>query len=326
MNSQDTVAAVMAEVQMLRERDRETGQDSRWHGLDAIPDAVSEALKRHGGYIKHEVLSFHQSPRATKKGKSRNYVQGTVRFYILGSEAGEPVTGEVSVETWDSGDPIPKMMKMALRSFLQQTLQLPTDRAEPHSGSRSFGIVSSRVPDLKAKILAHFKGQPKGALVAALEEHSGKKDKWTVYELGRYLSTLEDSQENDSRLNTDASAMYSVKVPRAPKSKDRKVRDATKLPFFTYIHVRANKACMTVDQYAVWYARYYIDAQLVLREPFDRTDLIEALIFEDFDDDEAEYGVFMALMGFGIHGNTTGDLRASLIAKRKMTWGHNPSK
>jgi hypothetical protein len=67
MNSEDTVAALMAEVQALRERDRNNGQDNRWQGLDATPDAVSEALKRHGGYIKHEVLSFHQSPRATKK-------------------------------------------------------------------------------------------------------------------------------------------------------------------------------------------------------------------------------------------------------------------
>jgi hypothetical protein len=67
MNSADTVTAVMQEIHDLRENDRGMGRDSRWNGLDAIPKAVHQALKKHGGHITHEVLSLTNQQFPTEK-------------------------------------------------------------------------------------------------------------------------------------------------------------------------------------------------------------------------------------------------------------------
>jgi hypothetical protein len=245
MNPADIVTAVMQEIQDLRENDRGTGQDSRWNRLDAIPNAVHQALQKHGGQITHEVLSLHQSTRADKKGSSRNYVQGVVRFNILGSDSGEPVTGEVPAGASDRGDPIPKMMKSALRTFLIQLFVLPTDRAEP---------------DLHAHEL-----------------------------------------------------VQNPALPSVSKSKARTPSRLTGLPWSPMtIEVAAQKAGLSLDEYAVESAKYYIEALSISRDPIFRLELVERLIFDGFSQLQAEYGVAQALLGFGLDGNTSGELGMSL--------------
>jgi hypothetical protein len=134
MNSHETVMAVMGDVQDLREHDRQTGQDANWKGIDAIPNACNESLKKHGGYVTHEVLEFQLSTQTDQYGRSRPFASGIVRFNIFGSEKGKPVTSEVMAEAWErKGDPVPKFMKSALRTFYQQLFLLPTDRADPDS-------------------------------------------------------------------------------------------------------------------------------------------------------------------------------------------------
>jgi hypothetical protein len=134
MNSKDTVLAVMKDVQGLRDHHRKTGQDARWQGLDAIPNAANQSLRMHGGHVTHEVLSFQLSTRTDQYGRSRPHAFGVVRFNIFGSEKGKPVTSEVIAEAWErKGDPVPRFMKSALRTFYQILLLLPTDRADPDS-------------------------------------------------------------------------------------------------------------------------------------------------------------------------------------------------
>jgi hypothetical protein len=134
MNSRETVMAVMGDVQDLREHDRQTGQDAKWKGIDAIPNACNESLKKHGGHVTHEVVSFQLSTRTDQYGRSRPHASGIVRFNVFGSEKGKPVTGEVIAEAWErKGDPVPRFMKSALRTFYQILFLLPTDRADPDS-------------------------------------------------------------------------------------------------------------------------------------------------------------------------------------------------
>ena len=140
MDSKETVMAVMIAVQDLREQDRQMGEDSNWEEVEAIPNAVNQALERHGGHITHDVLTLHQSTRTDQDGRSRAYAFGVVSFSIFGSEEGTPVTGEVPAEAWErKGDPVPRFMKSALWTFYQTTFLLPTDRAEPDSFSYDFG-------------------------------------------------------------------------------------------------------------------------------------------------------------------------------------------
>jgi hypothetical protein len=62
-----------------------------------------------------------------------NLVRISVSFSVYGSE-GEPITGTVAAEAFDSGDKATaKAMSVAYRTFLLQLLCLPTDEPDPDS-------------------------------------------------------------------------------------------------------------------------------------------------------------------------------------------------
>lgn len=134
MNSQDTVTALSAEVHRMREHDHNTGQDRRWHGLDAVPNAVGHAIRKFPGFVMSEVVAIERSTRTTEKSGFQMVTKGIIRFRLFGSEPGEPVTHVVLAEAFDKGDKgTDKMMKNAFRTFLIEVLQLPTDRAVRNS-------------------------------------------------------------------------------------------------------------------------------------------------------------------------------------------------
>jgi hypothetical protein len=194
MKSQDVVLAVMAEVQGVAKKEKNTAQGFSFRGIDAVMNAVGPALRKHGGYLTQSIISVDYSTMASKNGGLLNVVRGIVQFNIFGSE-GEPVTGDVAAEAFDSGDKsTSKMMSIALRTFLLQALALPTDEPDPDLAVYELGeqlVGAPSAPELKAKIAAYFRGQPKTAITAALENHTGKKSDWTLAELAGYLDALE---------------------------------------------------------------------------------------------------------------------------------------
>jgi hypothetical protein len=197
MKSQDVVLAVMAEVQGIAKKEKNAAQNFNFRGIDAVMNAVGPALRKHGGYLTQSIISVDYSTMASKNGGLLNVVRGIVRFNIFGSE-GEPVTGDVAAESFDSGDKATaKMMSVALRTFLLQALALPTDEPDPDLAIYELGEQSDGAPavtELKAKIAGYFSGQPKSAITAALENHTGKKANWSAHELAGYLYTLEGSK------------------------------------------------------------------------------------------------------------------------------------
>jgi hypothetical protein len=197
MKSQDVVLAVMAEVQGVAKKEKNTAQNFNFRGIDAVMNAVGPALRKHGGYLTQSIISVDYSTMASKNGGSLNIVRGIVQFNIFGSE-GEPVTGDVAAESFDSGDKATaKMMSVALRTFLLQALALPTDEPDPDLAIYELGEQSDGAPtitELKAKIAGYFSGQPKSAITAALENHTGKKANWSLDELAGYLDALEGSK------------------------------------------------------------------------------------------------------------------------------------
>jgi hypothetical protein len=197
MKSQDVVLAVMAEVQGIAKKEKNAAQNFNFRGIDAVMNAVGPALRKHGGYLTQSIISVDYSTMASKNGGSLNIVRGIVQFNIFGSE-GEPVTGDVAAESFDSGDKATaKMMSVALRTFLLQALALPTDEPDPDLAIYELGEQSDGAPtitELKAKIAGYFSGQPKSAITAALENHTGKKANWSLDELAGYLDALEGSK------------------------------------------------------------------------------------------------------------------------------------
>ena len=197
MKSQEIVLAVMADVQGVAKKDKNTAQNFSFRGIDAVLNAVGPAFRKHGGFLTQNIMNVDYSTMLSNKGSSLNVVRAIVRFNIFGTE-GEPVTGDVAAEAFDSGDKATaKMMSVALRTFLLQVLLLPTDEPDPDSQSYELGEQPQSAPivsELKAKIAAHFTGQPKSAITAALDAHTGKAKDWNLEELAGFLDGLEVSK------------------------------------------------------------------------------------------------------------------------------------
>ena len=197
MKAQEVVLAVMAEVQGLAKKDKNIAQNFTFRGIDAVLNAVGPAFRKHGGYLTQNIMSIDYSTMLSNKGASLNVVRGIIQFNVFGTE-GEPVTGDVAAESFDSGDKATaKMMSVALRTFLLQVLLLPTDEPDPDVDTYELGEQPQSAPtisELKAKIAAHFTGQPKSAITAALDAHTGKAKDWNLEELAGFLDGLEVSK------------------------------------------------------------------------------------------------------------------------------------
>lgn len=197
MKAQEVVLAVMAEVQGVAKKDKNIAQNFSFRGIDAVLNAVGPAFRKHGGYLTQSIVSADYSTMLAKNGGSLNVVRGIIRFNVFGTE-GEPVTGDVAAESFDSGDKATaKMMSVALRTFLLQVLLLPTDEPDPDVDSYELGEQPESAPtvsELKAKIAAYFTGQPKSAITAALDAHTGKAKDWSLEELAGFLDGLEVSK------------------------------------------------------------------------------------------------------------------------------------
>jgi hypothetical protein len=197
MEAKDVVLAVMAEVQGVAKREKNTAQGFNFRGIDAVVNAVGPALRRHGGWISSKFIYYKETILTAKSGNPVNSVSAIVKFKIHGTE-GKPVSSEVYAVAFDSGDKAgAKMMSVALRTFFIQTLVLPTDEPDPDLAIYELGEQPKGAPtiaELKSKISGYFTGQPKSAITEALENHTGKKANWSLDELAGYLDALEGSK------------------------------------------------------------------------------------------------------------------------------------
>lgn len=132
-NSREVVLAVMADVQGLAKKDRNDHQKFNFRGIDAVMNAVGPALRKAGGFISPFVDRAEYVTVPSKAGGSMVNARLVVTFSVYGSE-GEPITGTVAAEAFDSGDKATaKAMSVAYRTFLLQLLCLPTDEPDPDS-------------------------------------------------------------------------------------------------------------------------------------------------------------------------------------------------
>jgi hypothetical protein len=138
-SAREVILGVMNDVQGVSKKDKNLAQGFNFRGIDAVVNAVGPAFRKHGGFLVPKVINKTASILPTKNGGSMNAVALEVEFAIYGSE-GEPITGLVASEAFDSGDKATaKAMSVALRTFLLQALLLPTDEADPDSQSYEIG-------------------------------------------------------------------------------------------------------------------------------------------------------------------------------------------
>ena len=190
--ARDVILAVMQEVQGVAKTGKNTAQNFNFRGIDAVMNAVGPALRKSGGFIVPTVISQEATTVPSKSGGALNVVRLSVEFAIYG-QSGDPITGLVAAEAFDSGDKATaKAMSVAYRTFLLQALCLPTD--EPDPDTHTYEIASSSAPtiaSLKATIATHFRGKSKEQIATALEEATGKAKDWSADELAGFLDTLE---------------------------------------------------------------------------------------------------------------------------------------
>jgi hypothetical protein len=175
MKAQDVVIAVMREVEGLAKRDKNTAQGFNFRGIDAVMNAVGPALRKHGGFVLPRIMGMQHETMPSKNGGTLNVVRLNVDYSVYGDE-GDPITGSVAAEAFDSGDKATaKAMSVAYRTFLLQLLCLPTDEIDPDAQNYELAEVKARDWDLEVaalttidnarKLYAEARGAKAGAKV-----------------------------------------------------------------------------------------------------------------------------------------------------------------
>jgi hypothetical protein len=140
MNEQVTVqgalAAVMADVQAVAKKDRNSAQGFNFRGIDAVVNAVGPALRAHGVVVLPNVLSLkYDTVEVGRNRTAMGHVLAHVEYVFVGP-AGDVLACTVYGEAMDSGDKaVPKAMSVAFRTALLQALALPTDEPDPDASS-----------------------------------------------------------------------------------------------------------------------------------------------------------------------------------------------
>ena len=169
---------VMKEVGAVKKNDRNASQGFNFRGIDAVVNAVSPALQKHGVIVVPSVEDYEYA--SVEIGKNRT-VMGHVRVkvtYTFIGAGGDAIKATVVGEAMDSGDKATaKAMSVAFRTALLQTLSLPTD--EPDPDSQSYERSEKVVVDTKA-------------LAKAISESS---DLETLAKLGAYITKYKDAIE-----------------------------------------------------------------------------------------------------------------------------------
>ena len=129
-----TIQAVMKDAQALGKGDRNAQQGFNFRGVDSVMNLIGPLLRKHGAFIVPELVShrYETSQQEGKRGPqyvTRSVV--TVAYHWHGPD-GSTITGTVAGEAFDYGDKATsKAMSVAFRTYLLQTLTLPTNEPDP---------------------------------------------------------------------------------------------------------------------------------------------------------------------------------------------------
>lgn len=138
------LSKVMGDVQAVKKDSKNQAQRFNFRGIDAVMNAVGPALRKHGVVILPEDVDVHRSNGTTANGKQTAEVVVKVTYRVYGP-AGDSIHGKVAAEAIDFGDKaIAKAMSVAYRTFLLQSLTIPTDDPDPDSESYERGVPNGR--------------------------------------------------------------------------------------------------------------------------------------------------------------------------------------
>lgn len=132
ISAAESIAAVLAKVKSVGKNSKNQQQGFNYRGIDAVVNAVHPVLAEVGGFIVGEVLEQDVDSFTSAKGAAGTWVRLKVKYSWHGTDGGAPVSGVVCSEANDFADKATaKAWSVALRTFLLQTLLLPTDDPDP---------------------------------------------------------------------------------------------------------------------------------------------------------------------------------------------------
>jgi len=145
------LSAVMEDAGAVRKSERNTHQNFNFRGIDAVVNAVSPALRKHGVVVLPTINScVYETVVVGQNKTSMGHVQVNVTYTFFAPD-GSSINATVSAESMDSGDKATaKAMSVAFRTALLQTLCLPTDDADPDA----FTYERTTVKEVVAKQVA----------------------------------------------------------------------------------------------------------------------------------------------------------------------------
>lgn len=127
----EALSKVMADVQAVGKKSRNTEQGYNFRGVDAVVNAVGPELRKHGVIVLPMLEHAAYRDVTTSRGKPSRECTVQVRYRFYGP-AGDFIEAVVPGESMDFGDKgAAKAMSVAYRIALLQALCIPTDEPDP---------------------------------------------------------------------------------------------------------------------------------------------------------------------------------------------------
>lgn len=121
------LCAAMSEVGAISKDDRNTQQNFKYRGIDAVMNALQPVLIKNRIFILPEVIEQNREERTTSKGNHLIYSVLKMK-YTFYADDGSSVSAIVIGEGMDSGDKASnKAMSVAFKYACFQALCIPTD-------------------------------------------------------------------------------------------------------------------------------------------------------------------------------------------------------
>lgn len=124
---------VMGEVTSLGKEQRHDSPGAKFNfrGIDDVMNLVGPVLRKHGVSVIPFIRSIESRDFTNKSGNRQHEVMVMVSYTVIGPD-GDTFEGSAPGESADSSDKATsKAMSVAYRTFLLQSLCLPTDEPDP---------------------------------------------------------------------------------------------------------------------------------------------------------------------------------------------------
>lgn len=146
MNVNEAITAVMSEVGAVGKDGYNSAQKFQFRSADAVINAVSPHMKKHGVICRPIASDVVHEFSTNAKGTRVMDVMGTVTFRWTGP-TGDYMDVTVYANARDLADKCgAKLMTVALRICLLQTLCLPTEDEDPDDTYHEVSTVASKPP------------------------------------------------------------------------------------------------------------------------------------------------------------------------------------